>query len=123
MASASIQPQRVLILDDQPNFAEIMAMSLRTGGFIAQGFTSPRLALEKIAEFDILVTDYHMPEMTGLEVAKEAYARGWRGSLLLMSGQRQALIEDDVHPLFRAAMQKPFSTADLMTVLRELKHI
>ena len=120
MASAPIQPQRVLILDDQPSFAEMMALSLRTAGFIAEGFTSPRLALEKIADFDILITDYHMPEMTGLEVAKEAHARGWRGSLLLMSGRRQDLPEDALHPLFQSVMQKPFSTADLVTVLRDL---
>jgi CheY-like chemotaxis protein len=81
-------PKCVLILNDQPLVAEAMAMFLRAGGYVTQSFTSAHEALEKIGDFDILITDYHLPEMTGMEVAKKAHAQGWRGSLLLRSGHR-----------------------------------
>ncbi|HUB66288.1 MAG TPA: response regulator [Candidatus Methylacidiphilales bacterium] len=113
-------PRRILILDDQPFVAEAMAMSLRANGFAVRSFTSARQALENIENFDVLITDYHMPEMTGLEVAKEAHTQGWRGCLLLMSGHRQILADYKSHPLFQSVLLKPFPTAELVRILREL---
>jgi two-component system, OmpR family, alkaline phosphatase synthesis response regulator PhoP len=67
---------RVLILDDQPRLAEILATSLRHHGYTVKAFTSPLEALKAIRESDVLVTDYHLPGMTGLEMARQAYAQG-----------------------------------------------
>jgi CheY-like chemotaxis protein len=71
---------RILILDDNPALLQVLALSLRSAGFSVTVFGCPHEALEHIHEADVLVTDYHMPEMTGLEVARRAYAQGWRGS-------------------------------------------
>lgn len=110
--------KRVLILDDNRTLAEILAMSLNAMGFEARAYASPGEALREIQNFDVLVSDYHMPEMTGLEVAKRAHALGWRGSLFLMSGQREKLTEVVEHPLLCSFLQKPFSGSELGTVLR-----
>jgi len=77
---------RILILDDQAGLADTLALNLRVAGHSAIGFTRPAEVLAALQEGDVLVTDYDMPEMTGLELARRAYAQGWRGSLLLMSG-------------------------------------
>src|SRR5271170_4807807 len=108
---------RILILDDQPGLAVTLAMSLRHSGFSAVGFTKPMEALAAIQESDILVTDYHMPEMTGLEVARRAYAQGWRGALLLMSGHPASIGEAIEHPLLHIILHKPFSTQTLIESL------
>jgi CheY-like chemotaxis protein len=108
---------RILILDDQPGLAEILATSLRSYGYSAKAFTSPLEALKAIHESDVLVTDYHLPGMTGLEMARRAYAQGWRGSLLLMSGHRAAISEVLEHPLLRMILDKPFSTQTLVNAL------
>jgi DNA-binding NtrC family response regulator len=107
----------ILVLDDQPGLAEILAVSLRLNGHMATSFTRPREALEAIHKYSVLITDYHMPEMTGLELARQAYARGWRGSLLLMSGHRTAIGEAVEHPLLRVILDKPFSTQTLLEAL------
>jgi len=112
--------KRVLVLDDNRTLAEILAMSLNAMGFEATACASPGEALRQIHHFDILVSDYHMPEMTGLEVAKRAHALGWRGSLFLMSGHRDKLTEVTGHPLLCSFLQKPFSGSELGTVLRTL---
>ena len=85
---------RILILDDQAGLADTLALSLRVAGHSAFGFTRPAEVLAALQEDDILVTDYDMPEMTGLEVARRAYAQGWRGSLLLMSGRLPSFLEE-----------------------------
>ncbi|HUB68407.1 MAG TPA: response regulator [Candidatus Methylacidiphilales bacterium] len=108
---------RILILDDQRGLAETLALSLRASGYPAVGFTSPAAALAALREEDILVTDYHMPEMTGLEVARRAYAQGWRGSLLLMSGHPATIGEAIEHPLLRMVLHKPFPTRTLIESL------
>ena len=112
--------KRVLVLDDNRTLAEILAMSLKSMGFDATAYSSPDEALRQIHHFDILVSDYHMPEMTGLEVAKRAHALGWRGSLFLMSGRREKWTEVTEHPLLCSFLQKPFSGAELGSVLRTL---
>lgn len=108
---------QILILDDQPGLAETLALSLRCAGFSAIGFTRPSEALAVIHDADVLVTDYHMPEMTGLEVARQAYAQGWRGSLLIMSGHVTAIDEPLEHPLLHLVLNKPFSTKELIRAL------
>jgi CheY-like chemotaxis protein len=110
---------RILILDDQPGLAEMLALSLRTSGLTAMGFTRPSEALAAIQEADVLVTDYHMPEMTGLEVARQAYAQGWRGSLLLMSGHPGKIKEAIEHPLLRLVLTKPFVTRELVEAVSD----
>jgi CheY-like chemotaxis protein len=108
---------RILILDDQPGLAEILAASLRLRGHSVKAFTSATKALTVIHESDVLITDYHMPEMTGLEVARRAYAQGWRGSLLLMSGHAAKIDEALEHPLLHIVLDKPFSAQTLVDAL------
>jgi len=111
---------RILILDDNPALLQVLALCLRSGGFTVTTFASPREALKNIHEADVPVTDYHMPEMTGLEVARRAYAQGWRGSLFLMSGRSSAITEPMEHPLLRSLLDKPFSARELAGKLRRL---
>lgn len=107
----------ILILDDQPEFTEVLSISLRHAGHTTERFSCPKKALEAIGVYDVLITDYHMPEMTGLEVARRAYAQGWRGSLLLMSGHPAAIGEPVEHPLLRGVLHKPFSYQALLQAL------
>ena len=110
---------RILILDDNAALAQILGVSLRSEGFVVLVFTCPHEALKHIHEADVLLTDYHMPGMTGLEVAKRAYEQGWRGSLFIMSGHFSAISERMEHPLLRRILDKPFSSHDLVEILHQ----
>jgi CheY-like chemotaxis protein len=110
---------KILILDDQPGLAETLAVSLCLSGHSATAFTHPHEALEALRDYDVLIADYHMPEMTGLEVARQAHAQGWRGSLLLMSGHSTAIGEPVEHPLLRMILQKPFSSQAVVQALED----
>jgi CheY-like chemotaxis protein len=101
---------RILILSNDPQFADVFARRLREHGFSAVQFSSPHDALEHIQPNDVLVTDYELPGMTGLEVAQRAYTEGWRGSFLPMSGNRAVHDEDFVSSFLSGVLPKPLPT-------------
>ncbi|MFQ3320046.1 MAG: CheY-like chemotaxis protein [Natronomonas sp.] len=67
-------PIRVLLVDDDPSLADLMASQL--GGlreeFSIRVETDPNDALDVVNEggIDCVVSDYHMPEMNGLELLR-----------------------------------------------------
>jgi CheY-like chemotaxis protein len=108
---------RVLLLADNPTLAHSFALRLSLEGYSVLALTSPHDVLKLIQETDTLVTDYHLPDMTGLEVARRAYDHGWRGPLLLMSGHVATVAEEARHPLPQSILQKPFSVQELIEAL------
>jgi len=67
-------PVRVLLVDDDPSLADLMANQLGAlrDEFSVRIETDPNDALEAVEEGDIdcVVSDYHMPEMSGLELLR-----------------------------------------------------
>jgi CheY-like chemotaxis protein len=110
---------RILILDDNAALAQILGVGLRSEGHFVLVFTSAQEALKHMDEAEVLVTDYNMPKMTGLEVARRAYEQGWRGSLFIMSGHFSAISEQIEHPLLRRILNKPFSSQELVEILHK----
>ncbi len=66
----------VVYVDDDPTIVSAMERLLTRRGYRVEGFTSPRKALERLRTRveapSLLVTDYNMAEMSGLDVAKHA---------------------------------------------------
>jgi CheY-like chemotaxis protein len=109
----------ILILDHHPEFTDALSVALRFAGHESSSLASPVKALAVIEAYDVLITNYHMPEMNGLEVARRAYTLGWRGSLLLMSDHSASIEEPPEHPLLRGILRKPFSYERLQQALHE----
>ena len=66
---ADINSGRVLIVDDQLEVAQFLAEMLKLVGYETFCETSPELALNRIEEemFDVVISDFKMPEMSGSE--------------------------------------------------------
>jgi two-component system cell cycle sensor histidine kinase/response regulator CckA len=66
--------KRVLYVDDEEAIVFLMKRLLERQGFRVSGYTDPQEALADVranpAEFDLAVTDYNMPGMDGLLVAR-----------------------------------------------------
>lgn len=62
---------KILVVDDEPLIAETIAEMLPRGHEIAVA-TTAREALARCVgtRFDVLITDYHMPEMSGIALAQ-----------------------------------------------------
>jgi CheY-like chemotaxis protein len=68
------QGKHVLYLDDEEAIIFLMKRLLERQGYRVSGYTEPRQALAAVradpGQFDLAVTDYYMPGMSGLEVAQ-----------------------------------------------------
>lgn len=64
---------RVLIADDEKNFARVLKTELAREGHTTEVASDGREALEKLKaqEFDVLVLDLKMPKLGGMEVLKD----------------------------------------------------
>ncbi|MBF0497007.1 MAG: response regulator [Deltaproteobacteria bacterium] len=67
--------ERILIVDDERPIAEYTAKTLKRLGYRATAHTNAQDALDFFRthsqEFDLVITDYTMPGLTGIELAKE----------------------------------------------------
>jgi len=67
--------QHVLYLDDEESLVLLVTRMLERLGYRVSGFTVAKQALDAVradpGQFDLVVTDYNMPGMSGLDVADE----------------------------------------------------
>lgn len=62
--------QKILIVDDDPFFNKTLSNYLRRFNYIVETATSAEIALKQIQEqnYDLVLTDYRLPEMNGLDL-------------------------------------------------------
>jgi CheY-like chemotaxis protein len=114
--------ERVLFLDDEPSLSRLGERYLTSLGYLVTGMTRADAALAHLATatVDIMVTDYTMPEITGLEVARRARAAGFRGPILLLSGMAAELDHEACRQVgIDRILGKPLGVADLGRAVRE----
>lgn len=71
----SAEPYSLLIVDDDETIVSLLSdMLAGEGRYRILTLTDPQRSLEllKAEPFDLLITDYRMPEMTGLDLIREA---------------------------------------------------
>jgi DNA-binding NtrC family response regulator len=108
---------RILIVDDEPDMAESIRLTLVRAGHDAVVETDPRQAPE-IASHDrpdLVVTDLTMPGLGGLQLVDELRARQIASPIIVLTGF--ATIDSAVEAMRRGAadyIAKPFSPAELV---------
>ena len=125
---------KFLIIDDEAFNLFAMDAMLRNLKIqnIEQSFNGKH-ALEMLAEkqydFDVILTDYHMPEMDGIKFAQEVRLMQERGiikvalEIILVSGHHlpqefdRFIIGGESRPLFDERLLKPFSRDQLKETL------
>ncbi len=77
----------IAIVDDDPGVRGSLDSLLRSVGMVSLGFASAEDLLASGAQGRLacVVTDLHMPGMTGLELQAEIARRGWHKPLIMMT--------------------------------------
>lgn len=68
--------EKIFIIDDEPDIAELMKLVLEKEGYYVRHSLDPRKGLEMVKDFDLLVLDLLMPHMSGLEILAELRRKG-----------------------------------------------
>ena len=112
---------RLVVLDDEPRMADILAMLLRREGYEVAAFTDGAAALAALREqpSDLLITDLRMPEPDGLEVLGRALEIDAELPVVLITAHGS--VSSAIEAIRRGAfdyVEKPFDNDELKAVVR-----
>jgi DNA-binding NtrC family response regulator len=113
MTAAPATPPTVLCVDDDPDLLAAVTRILRLDGYRVVPADSPRAALAILSAepVAVLVSDYEMPEMTGIELSVRARALQPETVRVMLTGRSTldtAIDGINVAEVFRF-LSKPFS--------------
>lgn len=104
------RPCRVLIVDDEADMADMLAIGLERMGFQTVAVQNPLIALAAIEEdpeaFDTLLTDQNMPTMLGTDLIREARRVAPDLRAVLCTGNPESLDTSRTHAA-DAVLYKP----------------
>ena len=110
----------ILLCDDDDDVRRFIGEFLDSAGYTIHEADGPEAALgilEQSAEIDLLIVDYAMPGMNGLETIRQARQRRPDLKPLLITGHADAMGTSTVGvPLLR----KPFAPAELARMVAEI---
>lgn len=125
MNSKRFSAATVLVVDDQEVLTLLMSQTLASSGFRVLWANNGQdaLTLCRGAEprVDLLVTDYKMPGMTGLDLARECCRLDDELSVLYISGSLPGdELRKDLSLGNRSFLAKPFRQADFLRSAKAL---
>jgi two-component system OmpR family response regulator len=114
---------RVLVVDDEPNIADVVTMALRYQGFAAETAGTGRDALAAVSSFrpHLIVLDVMLPDMEGFEVARRLGAQQARVPIIFLTARDAT--DDKVRGLSIGGddyVTKPFSLEELIARIRTI---
>ena len=112
---------RLLVVDDEPNILELLAISLRFAGFEVATAANGRDALAEARRIrpDLVVLDVMMPDMDGFAVVRRMRGEGSTAPVLFLTARDAT--EDKVTGLTVGGddyVTKPFSLEEIVARIR-----
>jgi FixJ family two-component response regulator len=116
----------IAVIDDDASFRIALVESLGSLGYGAQGFESAEdfIAWEADVSCNCVITDIHMPGMSGLELARLLTGRQRRVPVMMVTARSDLGI--DAHAAANGAvclLRKPFKTEALIDCLEKALEI
>ena len=114
---------RILIVEDEEHLARLVAEVLGREGYAAEAVGDGRAALARalVEPFDLLVVDWMLPDLDGVQVVKRLRAADVGVPVLMLTARSQ--VEDRVEGLDAGAddyLPKPFAFPELLARVRAL---
>lgn len=117
--------KKALVVDDEFHIVQVVSIKLKNNGYqvmtAENGADAFKLACE--VKPDVIVTDYQMPVMTGLELIEKLRANEETAHIpVIMLTARGFAIEDDQKEQLRvsACLSKPFSPREVLATIEEV---
>ena len=116
----TVAKKRILVVDDTTAVAKTIDRLLSHLGHEVEISSDGPRALNKFEseKYNLVIVDYSMPKMNGLELAKAIKSRSSEQLILLLSAFTASVFAIDGEPMpVDFVMQKPFSVQEFQTVL------
>ena len=117
--------ERVLFIDDEEGIAAISQEILTGLGYKVKSKTSSRVALAMLrldpSQFDLVITDQTMPDITGIELAKEVLALRPDMPVILCTGFSHIVNEGSARAAgIKAFVMKPLTRREIAKTIRKV---
>ncbi len=114
----------VLIVDDDPNVTRLLAKSLSKLGnkYLIDTANGGEEALEKASDtpYDLLIVDYQMPEMNGLDLITAMRRLSPQTQVVLMTAHGSKALRDTADTIeLDGYLDKPFTLTQIRRIVRE----
>lgn len=119
----------VLLVDDDFHIVKILSLKLKNAGFDVVTASNGEEALDAFdtSPPDLMITDYSMPEMTGVELIRNVRAldSGKDIPVIMLTGRGQDVEETPgkEKPNIDLLLSKPFSPREVLSKVQELLEV
>ncbi len=115
-------PRRILIVDDEESFRNVLTVILRKEGYEVEGATNGEEGLQKLsgATFDHILCDIRMPQMDGLVFLQESKKTGIETPVIMMSAY--GTLDTAIEAMKLGAydyISKPFKPDEIILTLKK----
>lgn len=110
----------IVVVDDEALITDFLTFFLEEAGYIVHAARNGQEGLELIGRVlpDIVITDYMMPAMSGLELARALKANDTLASIpVILSSAAQGATAREHPELFAALLDKPYPATKLLATL------
>ena len=121
MKSTATKPT-VFVVDDEPMLLELAAVIITPLGCEVRTFRDPEMALKEfvLARPDLVITDYAMGRMTGMDLIRECRRLHLQQKIILVSGTVDEHVFIDAPAQPDRFLAKPYQLQELSDCIREL---
>ena len=107
----------ILVVDDEPSIVDAVATALRYEGFDVHEESTGRGAISAVTDLepDLVVLDWMLPDLQGVEVGRRLRERGFKTAILFLTAKDA--VENKVEALRAGGddyVTKPFSLAEVV---------
>ena len=118
-------PKTILVADDEPHIVHVLSLKLRNAGYEVITAGDGEEALELAGEHlpHLIVTDFQMPYMTGLELCRALSKDDATRSIpvIILTARGYSLDESDLAVgNIRDVLSKPFSPREIVKQIEEI---
>jgi two-component system response regulator HydG len=119
--SARARTERILVVDDTPDTLEVLGRTLAGQGYtvLSAGSAAEALAILESNAVDLVVTDYRMPGIDGMELTRHVRENSRDTEVVMITGY--GTIDNAVSAMKTGAAEylaKPFTEEELTTAVR-----
>lgn len=117
--------ERILLVDDEDMVAEMEQLQLESLGYRVKRYNYPQQALDDFydnpEEYDLLITDMTMPELTGAELSQKILKICPDFPIIICTGFSDILDEKKAKAIgIKAYINKPIVKRDLAEIIRKI---